>query len=233
MRAIVSWFLFLALTQAAAAQQTPSPAVDPADLRALSANYELSNADGDRKCPMTLDQKPVGPGFTLVYDRPACMKLFGFLEEVVAWRPGPAGSIRFVRQDSRTVAEFTEGVGGEYEAIREGDAVYFLANLQFVDPKELAQPAELVGDWNVSRPGGAPICRLHFSDQPSKDEGYLLQVEPGCDPSIADFGASWRLDRGDVVLQSAAGDKLRFGKQEGGDWAKVPERPGPLVMTRP
>jgi hypothetical protein len=35
------------------------------------------------------------------------------------------------------------------------------------------------------------------------------------------------------VLQSQAGDKLRFGKQEAGGWAKVPERPGPLVMTRP
>jgi hypothetical protein len=181
-----------------------------------------------------LEQEPAGPGFTLKFERGACSKLFGFLAEVRAWRPGPAGSIRFVGENGRTVAEFTEGVGGEYEAIREGDGVYFLANLQFVDPKEFAQPADLIGDWNVSRPNGPALCRLHFTDQPSPDEGYVLRVDPGCDPALANFGpVSWRIDRGDVVLQSQAGDKLRFGKQESGDWAKVPDRPGPLVMTRP
>jgi hypothetical protein len=232
MRATVSWFMLLASTLAAAAQQPP--AVDPADLRALAANYQLSNADGERKCPITLDPEPAGPGFTLKYEREACVKLFAFLAEVRAWRPGPAGSIRFVRQDGRMIAEFTEGVDGEYEAIREGDAVYFLANLQFVDPKELAQPADVIGDWTVARPNGPPLCRLHFSDQPSQDEGYQLRVEPGCDPALASFApVSWRLDRGDVVLQSQTGDKLRFGRREGGGWAKVPERPGPLVMTRP
>jgi hypothetical protein len=62
----------------------------------------------------------------------------------------------------------------------------------------------------------------------------VLLVEPGCDASIASFApVSWRIERGDVVLQSKAGDKLRFGKQEGGGWAKVPERPGPMVMVRP
>ena len=85
MRLLVSAFLTILLAQAAAAQ-TPAPgAVDPAELRALAANYELANADGDRKCKITLDQKPAGGAFTLVYDRPACIKLFGFLAEVAAW----------------------------------------------------------------------------------------------------------------------------------------------------
>jgi len=104
MRVMVAWFLFLALALPAAAQRPVAPpapaapqtpavpqAVDPADLRALAANYELTNADGDRKCAITLDQKPVGSGYALVYERAACTKLFGFLEEVSAWVPGPAG----------------------------------------------------------------------------------------------------------------------------------------------
>jgi hypothetical protein len=44
---------------------------------------------------------------------------------------------------------------------------------------------------------------------------------------------SWRLDRDDVVLLSPRGDVMRFGRQEGGGWAKVPEMPRPLLMTRP
>ncbi len=235
MRWSVSALLLIALIPAAAAQApSPAPKVDPADLRALAANYELANADGDRKCPITLEQKPAGPGYVLVYDRPVCTKLFGFLSQVTAWLPGVGGSIRFVRADGRTIAEFTEGVGGQYEAIREGDAVYFLANLQFVDPKEFAQPADLVGIWNLSRPGGPPICQLEFSDQPSGDEGFQLKLQPGCDESLTRFDqVSWRIDRGDVVLQSKQGERLRFGKQEGGGWAKVPELPRPLVMSRP
>ena len=234
MRLLVSVFLSILLAQAAAAQ-TPAPgAIDPAELRALAANYELANADGDRKCKIALDQKPAGSAFTLVYDRPACTKLFGFLGEVTAWAPGPAGSIKFVRANGRLVAEFTEGVGGIYEAIREGDAVYFLANLQFVDPKEFAQPADLVGNWNIARPTGTAVCQLVFTDQPSQDEGFQLSVQPGCDATLLRFDpASWRLERGDVVLQSKQGERLRFGKQEGGDWAKVPELPRPLVMKRP
>jgi hypothetical protein len=231
---IVASFLSVAFACAASAQApSPPPKVDPADLRALAANYELTNAAGDRKCPMTLDQKPAGVGFTLIYDKPVCTGLFAFLGQVTAWLPGVAGAIRFVRADGRTVAEFTEGVGGQYEAIREGDAVYFLANLQFVDPKEFAQPADIVGVWNLSRPGGQPICQVEFSDQPSGDEGYQLKLKPGCDETLVRFGpVSWRIDRGDVVLQSRSGEKLRFGRQEGGGWAKVPERPGPLVMTK-
>jgi hypothetical protein len=57
MRAIVSWFSFLALTLAAAAQQAPGALVDPAELRALAANYELANAEGDRKCPIALSSR--------------------------------------------------------------------------------------------------------------------------------------------------------------------------------
>ena len=234
MRLLVSFFLSILLAQAAAAQMPAPGAVDPAELRALAANYELANADGDRKCKIALDQKPAGSAFTLVYDRPACTKLFGFLAEVAAWTPGPAGSIKFVRANGRLVAEFTEGVGGVYEAIREGDAVYFLANLQFVDPKEFAQPEDLVGNWNIARPTGTAVCQLVFTDQPSDDEGFKLSVQPGCDATILRFDpASWRLERGDVVLQSKQGERLRFGKQEGGDWAKVPELPRPLVMKRP
>jgi len=234
MRLLVSSLLSILLAQAVAAQPPAPGAVDLAELRALAANYELANADGDRKCKITLDQKPAGSAFTLVYDRPECIKLFGFLGEVTAWAPGPAGSIKFVRANGRMVAEFTEGVGGVYEAIREGDAVYFLANLQFVDPKEFAQPADMIGNWNISRPNGTTVCQLVFTDQPSQDEGFQLSVQPDCDATLLRFDpASWRLERGDVVLQSKQGERLRFGKQEGGDWAKVPELPRPLVMARP
>ena len=131
------------------------------DAKTLATNYELSSALGDRKCAVTLDASPPVPASRSSTTRRHAMPLFGFLNETVAWLPGIAGSIRFVNAAKRTVSEFTEGVGGRYEALREGDGVYFLSNLQFVDPGETPQFADLVGEWNIARPGGPPICTIY------------------------------------------------------------------------
>jgi hypothetical protein len=204
------------------------------DAKTLAANYELSSALGDRKCAVMLDARPVGPGFTLVYDKTVCLPLFGFLSETVAWLPGIAGSIRFVNAAKRTVSEFTEGVGGRYEALRESDGVYFLSNLQFVDPGDSPQFTDLLGEWNMARPDGPPICTVSLTNESTGEDTFVVTVKPGCDQSITRFGpVAWALDRGDVLLFSAKGDRLRFGRQPEGGWAKVPDTPRPLLMARP
>jgi hypothetical protein len=217
-----------------AAAQAPSTKVDPAEVRALVAQYELASADNSRKCRMTLDARPAGPGLLLVFDRNQCAALFAFLGEVAAWTPGVAGAIVLIGRDGRAVAEFTEGVGGVYEAIRENDAVYFLANLQFVDPSERVQIADLYGEWALSRPGGPAICRIALTGEVAGDELFSMRVLPNCDATIERLGATmWQLERGDVVLRSKNGESLRFERQEGGIWAKVPDKPRPLLMSRP
>ena len=230
--------VLLALAEPAAAQAPNSipPADGPVipDAKTLAANYELSSASGDRKCPITLEARPAGPGFTLSYDKIICGPLFGFLKETVAWAPGVAGSIRFITVAKRTVSEFTEGVGGKYEALREGDGVYFLSNLQFVDPGDAPQFSELIGEWNLLRPGGPPICAVTLTDQATGEDTFVMTVKPGCDQTITRFGPiSWVLDHGDILLFSIKGERLRFGRQQEGGWAKVPDTPRPLLLTRP
>jgi len=231
MRPVVLLLVLLLAPGGRALAQAPDAA---ADVKALVANYELSSASGDRKCPVNLDPKPVGAGFALVYDKATCLPLFGFLKDTVAWLPGAGGAIRFVNSAKRTVTEFTEGVGGRYEALRENDGVYFLANLQYVDPGEAPQFADLLGEWNLVRPGGAPICGLMLTDQATGDDTFAMTVKPGCDNSITRFGpTSWVLDHGDIIFFSGKGERLRFGRQQEGGWAKVPDRPSPLLLARP
>ena len=214
--------------------QAPKAKIDPGEVKLLAANYELTNADSSLTCTITLEPKPAGPGLYLAFDRAQCGSRFGFLGEVAAWIPGVAGAILFIGADSRTVTEFTEGVGGVYEAIRENDAVYFLANLQFVDPSQRVQIADLFGEWNLAPPDGVPICRITLTEEVAGSEIFSTRVAPQCDAGIAQFGpAYWQLERGDIVLRSKSGETLRFERHEGNVWFKVPEKPRPLQLSRP
>ncbi len=209
-------------------------AQDMAAARGLASNYQLADAIGERRCPMVLEAKAAAPGFTLVFDKAVCIPLFGYLAEVAAWQPAPAGGIYFVNAKGTVIAEFTEGVGGVYEAIRETDGVYFLSNLRIADPGTFVQVPDMVGDWYLSRPQGPPLCRITLTDQPAGEERYVLRVGEKCDAAITSFGPiAWRLDRGDFVLISGKDERLRFGRNDDGIWAKVPDRPRPLLMTRP
>ena len=204
------------------------------DAKQLAANYQLQSAQGDRKCNITLEARPVAAGHVLVYDRAQCAPLFRFLNETVAWLPGVAGSIRFVNSAKRTVSEFTEGVGGQYEALLEGDGVYFLTNLQFTQPADVPTFNDAVGEWNVSRPNGSAICGVTLTEQAAGDDMFKVTVKPGCDASIVRFGpVKWYLDRGDIILLSAKDERLRFGRQPEGNWTKIPETPRPLLLSRP
>lgn len=212
-------------------------AQDNTAARALASNYQLADAVGERRCAITLEARPAPPGFALTFDRAVCGVVFAHLADVAAWQPAPAGGINFVNAKGVVVTEFTEGVGGVYEAIRENDGVYFLANLKIADANE-TQPADLIGDWNLSRPGGPAICRITLTNEAAGEQRLAVRVAPGCDGAITAFGpVTWQLSSGDVLLFSKGGDLIRLGKNEEGVWARVPDqkqsRPRPLLMTRP
>jgi hypothetical protein len=214
----------------------PEPQNHPSipDAKQLAANYQLQSALGDRKCDIALEAKVSGPGYALAYDRALCLPLFAFLGDTAAWQPGVADSIRFVNAEKRTISEFTEGVDGQYEALLEGDGVYFLTNTQFARPGDVPAFPDAVGEWNLSLPNGPAICGLSLTEQPAGDDMFKLTVKPGCDPAIVRFGpVKWYLDRGDIILMSAKDDRMRFGRQPEGNWTKIPELPRPLVLSRP
>lgn len=228
-----------------AQEMAPPGKPDPVEVRNLSAHYELTNADGTLRCPISLEPKPAGRGFTLVFDRNICHPRFGFLGDVAGWLPGIAGAILMIAADGRVVTEFTEGVGGVYEAIRENDGVYFFANQQFVDPADRVQPADLFGEWILARPesdeeakaaiSSSAHCVMGLTEEVAGDQLFVLRVGSGCDTKLVPSGLqAWQLERGDIVLRFQNGDALRFEKSDDDRrWNKVPERPEPLVLSRP
>jgi hypothetical protein len=211
-------------------------AQENAAARTLASNYQLADAVGERKCAMVLETKSAPGGFTLSFDRAACRAAFSHLADVAAWQPAPAGGINLVTAKGTIITEFTEGVGGVYEAIRENDGVYFLTNLRIADTAEI-KIDDIAGEWNLSRPDGPAICRITLTKEVAGDNRFAVRVANGCDSAITAFGpATWQLSNGDVVLYAKGGDFIRLGKNEEGLWARVPDqkqsRPRPLLMTR-
>ncbi|WP_371347499.1 AprI/Inh family metalloprotease inhibitor [Ancylobacter sp. IITR112] len=218
----------------AAAQESGLP---PA--AALAAEYRLTNADGDRVCVLTLSDKPHGRGramparYDLAFDRQACAGAILFSVDIASWSPGPGNAIRLQGAEGGLVAEFTEGVGGTWEALREGDGVYFLVNPHLADPALRA--ADLVGGWDLAEQAGKPLCRLELTDAEAGSGTFRARLAAGCPARLAALAIDrWRLDDGSLVLLSATGEGLRFAAQEDGGWEKVPPDEGsPLLLSRP
>jgi hypothetical protein len=227
-RSLLAACAFLAAT-AADAQESGAA-------RALASNYQLADALGERKCPILLEAKSAPGGFALSFDRTACRAAFAHLADVAAWQPAPAGGINLVTAKGLVITEFSEGVGGVYEAIRENDGVYFLTNLRIADTSE-TKIDDIAGEWNLSRPDGPAICKLTLTKEVAGNNRFAIRLAPGCDGAITAFGpVSWQLSNGDVVLYSKESDVIRLGRNEEGVWARVPDqkqsRPRPLLMTR-
>ncbi|WP_156922055.1 protease inhibitor Inh/omp19 family protein [Azorhizobium doebereinerae] len=221
----------------AAPSATPAPkGPDPA-LRAeaekRAGTLTLASADGERTCSLQLKTVPAPPGFALAFAAGGCPAI-AFAAQVAAWMPDPSGAIRLLSAQGRTVAEFTEGAGGAYEALREGDGVYFLAPPSALQD-DMVRPEEMLGEWDLARAAGSPLCRWTFSETPAPAGGFAIAVGPGCDAGLAAFQpVAWRLEGGNVLVSSGGGGgTLRFARQEDGGWAKVPERGRPLLMSRP
>jgi len=204
----------------------------------LAGAYHLTNADGDRTCTLTLSGKrerakdPAhAASFAVAFDRPACAAQILFSADIAFWSPGPANAIRLYSGEGRLTAEFTEGVGGTWEALRETDGVYFLVNPRIAEPP--AQPADVVGAWELTRNGVTARCRIDFLDMPAPADAFRLSPETACAPLLGrTLPVRWRLDRGDLVLETASGGQLRFATSEDGGWTKVPEEARPLLLNR-
>ncbi|QTL03533.1 AprI/Inh family metalloprotease inhibitor [Aquabacter sp. L1I39] len=213
--------------------------VDPALQAAaqkVAGPFLLSSADGMRTCAVTLRADPApgpAPAFLLGLDAGACTAI-AFAPQLSAWTPDPSGAVRLLDGQGRLVAEFTEATGGSYEALREGDGVYFLAPPAAQSGIEVSVE-EMTGDWDLARTAGKPICRWTLSADPAAGGSRAVRVAPGCDAGLAQFApVGWRIEGGNVLVESGSGaTTLRFARQEDGSWAKVPERGRPLLLLRP
>jgi hypothetical protein len=208
--------------------QAPLP--EPNDAaRALVGAWELSNPDRDRRCQITfrLDPAPLGRALTF---SSACATMFPDLRPTTAWQLGRDDSLRLVDKQGTVLLELNEVEAGMYETTP-SHTHYFLQTLAAINKERITD--DLFGDWQFTRGTARVICQMTLGNTAYDTDSFVLTLKPGCDPLIARFApASWRLDRGQFVMLSAAGQSWRFEESENA-WSRIPALRPPLVMARP
>jgi hypothetical protein len=210
----------------ATAQQGPNEAA-----KAMVGSWEFSNADRDKRCTITFRTDSGGPGMKLDFDKD-CAGLFPFIAEIAGWSIAENDFLRLLDAKGKPVLEFSEVESGMYEAPRPGEGILFIQNAAAAGPAP--RPAEqMVGDWNVVRGAGTPICTLTLVTTAAGQE-LALKVKPGCDAFVTRFApASWQMDRSELVLTGARGATWRFAEGDNPTtWQRVPEGPEPFLLVK-
>ena len=197
--------------------------------RNMVGGWEMSNADRDRRCPLSFSVEPAPGGYKIDLDA-TCPTAFPSLVDVVAWGFGPKDVLRLLDGKGGAVLEFTEVENGMFESERGAEGLLFLQT-QASLKAETRRPEQVVGDWNLLREADKPLCRLTLSDTASGD-GFRVIVKPGCDKTIANFSPStWRLDRDQLILTGRNG-YWRFAESDATVWERVPLSVDPMLLVR-
>jgi len=207
--------------------QEPTTPSDPTN--AMIGAWEFSNADHDKICRFTFRADAAAGGKKLDVDR-NCANLFPTIKDIVGWTLDNFGTLRLLDAHGNAIIELTEAEAGIFDGFQPGEGRYVL---QSAAAAPVRSAEEMVGDWAIARGTGKPICVLTLANNPAGAENLSLKIKPGCDGFVTRFGpASWRIDRGDLVLLSVRGQIWRFEEDDANTWLRVPESADPVLLVR-
>lgn len=205
------------------------------DARSLTSDmvgqWELSTAGRDKTCVVTLKNENAPQGLKLELEK-GCGDALPFAKAITAWSVKGLDIVRLQDARGESVIDFTEVEAGIFEGRREGEGIYLLQNLAAA--RALSKSTDqLIGDWAMMRESGKSICGLTLTNTETTADNFAVYLKPRCDPLVTAFApAMWRLERGELLLQSAKGDIWRFEADDNAQWRRVPDSADPLVLVR-
>jgi hypothetical protein len=239
-RATLSWGMRLRssmraclLAFAAVAMTAPDAAAQ--DARSLTSDmigqWELSTAGRDKTCVVTLKNDASPQGLKLELEK-GCGDALPFAKSIAAWSVKGLDIVRLQDAKGESVIDFTEVESGIFEGRREGEGIYLLQNLAAA--RALSKSTDqLIGDWAMVRESGKSICGLTLTNTETSPDNFAVYLKPRCDSLVTVFGPIvWRLERGELLLQSAKGEIWRFEADDNAQWRRVPDSADPLILMR-
>ena len=205
------------------------------DARSLAGEmvgqWELSTAGRDKTCVVTLKNETSPQGLKLELEK-GCGDALPFAKAIVAWNVKGLDLVRLQDAKGESVIDFTEVESGIFEGLRQGEGVYILQNLAAA--RSLAKSMDqMIGDWQMVRGNGRPVCALTLTNTETTADNFQVFLKPRCDPAVAAFGpVQWRLERGQILLQSKTGETWQFEADDNAQWRRVPDTADGLIMLR-
>ena len=220
--AILAW---LVLALPAMAQQ------QDALKKEMIGQWELSTTERSKTCVVTIKNEAAAGGLKLELE-PSCAAALPFTKDIIAWSVKSLDIVRLQDAAGQPVIDFTEVESGIFEGLRQGEGVYILQNLAAA--RSLAKSMDqMIGDWQIVRGNGRPICALTLTNTEATGDNFQVFLKPKCDPAVATFGpVQWRLDRGQIILMSKAGETWQFEADDNAQWRRVPDTADGLIMLR-
>jgi hypothetical protein len=224
-RPVIAALAWLALALQAQAQQ------QDALKKEMIGQWELSTTERSKTCVVTIKNEAAPGGLKLELE-PGCAAALPFTQDIKAWSIKGLDIVRLQDATGTSVIDFTEVESGIFEGLRQGEGVYILQNLAAA--RSLAKSMDqMIGDWQIVRGNGRPICALTLTNTEAAADNFQVFVKPRCDPAVAAFGpVQWRLERGQIILQSKNGDTWQFEADDNAQWRRVPDSADGLVMLR-
>jgi hypothetical protein len=198
----------------------------------MIGQWELATTDRSKTCVVTLKSDTGPQGFKLELE-PGCATALPFTADISAWSIKGLGDIvRLQDTAGQPVIDFTEVETGIFEGLRTGEGVYILQNLAAA--RSLAKSMDqMIGDWAMVRGNGQAICGLTLTNTEADKDNFQVFLKPKCDPAVAAFAPTqWRLEHGQILLQSARGETWQFEADDNAQWRRVPDSADPLIMLR-
>ena len=223
--------LCMALT-ALLALALPAGAQDASSLKKeMIGQWELATTDRSKTCVVTMKEDSTAQGLKLELE-PGCMKALPFSKDITAWSIKGLDIVRMQDAAGQPVIDFTEVESGIFEGLRTGEGVYILQNLAAA--RSLAKSMDqMIGDWQMVRGKGQAICGLTLTNTEATGDNFQVFLKPKCDPAVVAFAPNqWRLERGQIILMSAAGQTWQFEADDNAQWRRVPDTADPLIMLR-
>ena len=206
------------------------------DARSLTkemvGEWELSTAGRDKTCIVTLKGDSTPQGLKLELDK-GCGTALPFTKSIVAWSVKGLDIVRLQDAAGQSIIDVTEVESGIFEGLRQGEGVYLLQNLAAA--RALSKSADqLIGDWAMVRGSSKSICGVTLTNtETNTPENFAVYLKPRCDPLVTAFAPTvWRIERGELLLQSAKGEIWRFEADDNAQWRRVPDSADPLLLTR-
>jgi Protease inhibitor Inh len=222
-----AWALVAAFIAAAA----PARAQDATLKKDMVGQWELSTTERSKTCVVTLKGDGAGQASKLELE-PACKAALPFTKDIAAWSIKGLDIVRLQDASGESVIDFTEVEAGIFEGLRQGEGVYILQNLAAA--RSMAKSMDqMIGDWAMVRGNGQPICGLTLTNTEAGGDNFQVFLKPKCDAAIAQFNPTqWRLERGQIILMSKAGETWQFEADDNAQWRRVPDTADPLIMLR-